>query len=444
MTLLVLGLNHRTAPLDLREKLTVEREQLRDALQQLNQYAGQGVILSTCNRLEVYAHEEEDPGLGPRLGNFMGDLSGVGSGALQPHLYQREGIDCVRHLFRVTSGLDSMVVGERQILGQVRSAFSAASELGSVRGHLSGLFHQALRSARRVHRETNIGRHSRSVSQAGVELARGLLGDLSRQKALVIGAGDAGRLVALALADAGVRNVTVTNRTRWRAEELARELGGVAAPLDELTGLVSDATVVISSTGSPGYILTQGMLEEAMQDRRGQSLLLIDIAVPRDIDPRAAHLEGVQLYDIDALQMLGEASVETIRNDVARAEEIVERRTQDFLEWWESLDMAPLISSIRDQADAFRREEIARTLANLRKDWPQEPEQLAAHLDAMTKALVKKMLHQPTIVLKENRDPQLQQLARELLELDGGSRQKSRRPLSPKPGQDDPTEDSGA
>ena len=444
MTLLVLGLNHRTAPLDLREKLTVEREQLDEALQRLHQYAGQGVILSTCNRLEVYAHEEEDPGLGPRLGNFLGALSGMGSGALQPHLYQREGIDCVRHLFRVASGLDSMVVGERQILGQVRAAFSVASERGSVRGHLSGLFHQALRSTRRVHRETNIGRHSRSVSQAGVHLARGLLGDLSQQKALVIGAGDAGRLVAQALADAGVRNITVANRTQWRAEELARELGGVAAPLEQLTGLVSDATVVISSTGSPGYVLTQAMLEEAVQNRRGQPLLLIDIAVPRDIDPRAGQLEGVQLYDIDALQMLGEASAETIRNDVRRAEDIVEQRTQEFRDWWDSLDVAPLISSIRDQADSLRREEIAKTLSRLRKEWPQDPEQLAVHLDAMTRSLLKKVLHQPTVFLKENRDPHFQQLARQLLDLDGGTRRRGRGFAPPKHGQDNPAQEPGA
>ena len=333
-------------------------------------------------------------------------------------------IECARHLFRVTSGLDSMVVGERQILGQVRAAFSVASGRGSVRGPLSGLFHQALRAARRIHRDTNIGRHSRSVSQAGVQLARGLLGDLSEQKALVVGAGDAGRLVAQALVDAGVRQITVANRTQWRAEELARELGGVAAPLNDLTSLVSDANVVISSTGSPGFVLTYSAVAQAVRPQ-GEKLL-IDIAVPRDIDPRVSELPGVRLYDIDTLQMLGEASAATIQNDVHLAENIIEQRTQDFQEWWDSLDVVPLISSIRDQAESLRKEEVSRTLANLQKDWPQDPDRLAQHLDAMTQALVKKLLHQPTVFLRENRDPQLQQLARQLLNLNGGSRRRGR------------------
>ena len=424
LTLLVLGLNHRTAPLDLREKLTVEREQLDEALQQLHQFTGQGVILSTCNRLEVYAHQDDDPDLAQGLEDFLAGLSGIPRPVLQPHLYQMHDIECARHLFRVTSGLDSMVVGERQILGQVRAAFSVASGRGSVRGPLSGLFHQALRAARRIHRDTNIGRHSRSVSQAGVQLARGLLGDLSEQKALVVGAGDAGRLVAQALVDAGVRQITVANRTQWRAEELARELGGVAAPLNDLTSLVSDANVVISSTGSPGFVLTYSAVAQAVRPQ-GEKLL-IDIAVPRDIDPRVSELPGVRLYDIDTLQMLGEASAATIQNDVHLAENIIEQRTQDFQEWWDSLDVVPLISSIRDQAESLRKEEVSRTLANLQKDWPQDPDRLAQHLDAMTQALVKKLLHQPTVFLRENRDPQLQQLARQLLNLNGGSRRRGR------------------
>ena len=205
MNLLVLGLNHRTAPLDLRERLTLEKDQLASSLELLAQYVEHGVILSTCNRLEVYVFDRSDIDLVGRVGAFLSAYSGVEGSQLETHLYQLWHEDCAEHLFRVSGGLDSMVVGERQVLGQVRSAFSQASTRGYARGPLSRLFHQALRAGRRIHRETDIG--PRSVSQAGVQLARGILGDLTQQQALVIGAGDAGRLVARALVDAGVRSV---------------------------------------------------------------------------------------------------------------------------------------------------------------------------------------------------------------------------------------------
>ncbi len=428
MSLLALGLNHRTASLDVRERLSIEKDQLPQALEMLSEYIPQGVILSTCNRLEVYAYaddrEFEGMGLAAYAGNFLSAISGIPGHQLDAHLYQQHDGECARHLFRVTSGLDSMVVGERQILGQVRTAFSVASELGYVRGPLSGLFHQALRTARQIHRQTNIGSHSRSVSQAGVQLARGILGGLSTQRALVIGAGDAGRLVAQALADAGVRNMTVTNRTQWRAEELARELGGVASPFEDLPLNLSEADVVISSTGSPGYVLDRAMVADAARQRGGQPLLLVDIAVPRDIDPAAAEIDGVLLHDIDSLQLMSETSTATAKEQLRVAEEIVEERTGMFRDWWDSLDVVPLIASIRGQAESMRRAEVAKTLAKTTGRWTGDPEELAEYLDAMTAALVKKLLHQPTRFLKENRDVNHQQLARQILNLEGGSRRR--------------------
>ena len=428
MSLLVLGLNHRTASLDVREKLTIEREQLSQALGLLGDYAPQGVILSTCNRMEVYTYADdrsaEGMGLPAYVGNFLSAVSGIPGHELREHLYQHHEDECARHLFRVTSGLDSMVVGERQILGQVRTAFSVASDTGSARGPLSGLFHQALRTARQVHRETNIGNHSRSVSQAAVQLARGILGGLSDRRVLVVGAGDAGRLVAQALSDAGARRITVSNRTQWRAEELAKELGGVSAPFDDLALNLAEADVVISSTGSPGFVVNRDMVSTAMHGRNGQPLLLVDIAVPRDIDPSAAGLEGVEVYDIDSLQMLAETSRESIQDALQRSEEIVEERTRQFREWWDSLDVVPLIASIRTQAETIRRQEVAKTLSRTSDQWEGDPEELAAHLDAMTQALVKKLLHQPTRFLKENREAASQKLARQILDFDGGSRRR--------------------
>jgi glutamyl-tRNA reductase len=281
--------------------------------------------------------------------------------------------------------------------------------------------------ARYIHRDTNIGSNSRSVSRAGVQLARGLLGDLFQQRVLVIGAGDAGRLVAQALADAGVREIIVTNRTYWRAEDLARELGGVAVAFEELPKQLIDADVVISSTGSPGYVLDTAMVLESLEQRRQRPLLLIDIAVPRDIDPKIAELQGVQLYDIDALQMMSESDASSLENDIIWAEQIVDQETEKFQEWWESRNVVPLIASMRERAEEIRRVEMARTLSKIKYQWPDNLDQLTDYLDAMTAALVKKLLHHPTISLKETRDPSQQQLARQLFNLGGGSGRRGRK-----------------
>jgi glutamyl-tRNA reductase len=419
LSLLVLGLNHRSAPVELREKLTIDREALAPSLELLTGYVKQGVILSTCNRLEVYAFEEPETDLLDRITAFLAAVSGISESELTSHLYRHQGDGCAQHLFRVTSGLDSMVVGETQVLGQVRTAFSVATELGCVRGQLSGLFHQALRTARHIHRDTNIGSRSRSVSQAGVQLARGLLGDLTQQQALVIGAGDAGRLVAQALADAGVKKIVVANRTRWRAEDLAKELGGLAVPIQELPRQIEEADVVISATGSPGYVLDQSTVREAAARRNGRPLLLIDIAVPRDIDPAIAGLDNVRLYDIDALQLMSEITPENLQKDLAWAEAIVQRRTEEFHQWWDSRDAVPLIASIRERAEAVRHDEVARTIGKLKGQMPDDLEELARHLDAMTSALVKKLLHQSTVYFKDNRGPAQQELARQLFIPDG-------------------------
>jgi glutamyl-tRNA reductase len=407
--------------------LSIEKEQLRPSLGLLSQYVQQGVLLSTCNRLEVYTYDDDDTGLVDRLGQFLTARSGVPRRDLDPHIYQHHDQDCARHLFRVASGLDSMVVGEHQVLGQVRTAFSVASEGGYVRGPLSRLFHQALRVARYIHRDTSIDSHSRSVSRAGVQLAWGLLGDLAQKRALVIGAGDAGRLVAQALADAGVREIVVTNRTYWRAEDLAKELGGVAAPFDELPQQLNQADVVISSTGSPGYVLDRTTVQNAIQQRQGCPLLLIDIAVPRDIDPGVSDLDSVRLYDIDALQRISETDAASLEKDIAWAEEIVEQETLKFQEWWSSLDVLTLIASVRERAEIIRRAEVSKTLSKLKGQFPDDSGELGSYLDAMTTALVKKLLHHPTVFLKEARDPAQQQLVRQIFNLDGGLRRRGRK-----------------
>ena len=398
MSLLVTGVDHHTAPVDLRERLSVERDELPKTLQQLSEYVPQSAILSTCNRTEVYVYDPDGQRLGERVGDFISEYSGVPRPELERHTYKWWDIDCVSHLFRVAAGLESMIVGERQILGQVRGAFSAAGQGGFMKSPLSRVFHSALRAGRRVHRETGIGQHSRSVSRAAVQMAKGIFGNLEDRRALVVGAGDAGRMVARALSDAGVRHIIVTNRTSWRAEEVAKELGGVSVPFQDLTSALAESDLVISSTGSPGYVADYGMVSESLTNRDvSDPLLMIDIAVPRDIDPAVAGLGPVRLFDIDALGMAAETNLDGATGEVRRADGIVEAELARFTKWWNSSDTMELAIAMRRRAEALRRREVAHTLRLLGED---EESELAARLDAMTSALVKKLLHQPTAELR--------------------------------------------
>ena len=460
--LLVLGLNHRTAPLEVRERLALESAALPAALAALNHQVAPGVILSTCNRLEIYtltsepaAAATEERALLSRLQAFAAGYFGVAAAELRPYCYSFAERDCVRHLFRVASGLDSMIVGEWEILGQVRAAFSAASEGGQVRGPLSRLFHQALRVGRRAHRiaALEVNRpdsRRRSVSLAGVELAHRLLGDLSQRQVLIIGAGDAGQLTGRALAAAGAGNLVFTNRTYDRAAQLSGELGGTAAPFEQLYQTLVESDAVISATAAPDYLLRREPVQEVMAQRGGRPLLLIDIAVPRDIDPAVGLLEGVRLCDIDALRADSAAGNAELARAAAQAEEVVAAETEKFMQWWESLDTISAIAALREYAEKVRRAEVDKTLRRWQREResataaaaapvpdsvpaaenpgvPAELPELAAQLDAMTTALVKKLLHHPTIYLREAKDPARQQLILELFNLDGAERPRGRR-----------------
>ena len=439
MTLLVLGVNHRTAPVELRERLTIDGAGLPSALESLAKQVAPGVILSTCNRLEIYTLINEPPASQDplnQLRQFASTYSGVPLGDLEPFLYHFQEGDCVKHLFRVASGLDSMVVGEWEILGQVRAAFSAASSSKAgasyVRGPLSRLFHQALRVGRRVHHEANLGSHSgdyrrRSVSHVGVRLVHRLLGDLSQKHVLLIGAGNAGQLAGRALAAAGAGNLVITNRTYGRAEELSTELKARAVPFEFLCQALANSDVVISTTSSPDYLLLRSKVQEIMAQRESRPLLMVDIAIPRDIDPEVGLLEGVSLYDIDGLSGTSDAASVGMEPEIALAEELVLEETSTLVEWWESLDTISAIATIREYAENVRRAEVEKTMARLRNRQAagldliddEDSEELAAHLDAMTSALVKKLMHHPTMYLREGKDPARQEVIREMFNLDG-------------------------
>ena len=414
MEFLVLGLNHRTAPLEIREQLAVTKAQLPEALTAMGSYLSQGVILSTCNRSEVYTLGPEGQ-LEEGLHLFLGDYFRISPKEAGHYLYAHRHEACVRHLFRVASSLDSMILGEGQILRQVRDSFEASVQAKTAHGPMSRLFHQALRIGKRVRRETGISRNALSVSRACVELARRSLGDLSRLTVMVLGTGDAGKLAATALRDAGVNRVIVTNRTFHRAEEIAQDLEGEAIPWEQMPQVVKAVDIVISSTGSPGYVLSAEAVREAMSDREGKPLFLIDIAVPRDIEPEAGRLGNVFLYDVDDLQGVSDTNRLEREREAQRAEEMVNQEVGQFLEWYRTLDVLPTIASLRKRAEEIREGELGKLLKRL--DHKLTDEDMES-LEAMTRAIVNKLLHDPTTYLKEERDPSKVRLLRELFNLD--------------------------
>ena len=415
MEFLVVGLNHRTAPLEVREKLTVTKAQLPGALKAMGSYVSQGglqsqgVILSTCNRSEVYALGQRQH-LEKSLEDFLAEYFDIPLIDVDRYLYSYHHEECIHHLFRVASSLDSMILGEGQILRQVRDAFEASVQANTVGGSLSRLFHQALRVGKRVRRDTGISRNALSVSRACVELARQLLGDpsmpsgqaLRQLRVMVIGTGDAGKLAARALKESGVNEIVVTNRTYERAVELAHELAGEAIPFQEMPDALKGVDIAIGSTGSPGYVLKAEVVDEAMAVRPERPLFLIDIAVPRDIDPVAAHVINVFLYDVDDLQTISEANRLEREQEAQRAEEIVIQEVTQFLEWYRTLEVIPTITALRERAEETRERELAKLLRKLEhKLTPQE----IGSLDAMTRSIVNKLLHNPTTYIKELHSP---------------------------------------
>ena len=410
---LVVGLNHRSAPLEVRELLAVTSDQMGEALAALKEQLGQGVVLCTCNRSEFYTLGQ-DEGLEGRVRVFITDYFGIAEDEVASYLYSYQDDQCMEHLFRVASGLDSMILGESQILGQVRNAFAAATANKAVHNPLSRLFHQALRVGKRVRSETGIGRNALSVSRACVELARRMLGEVRSLRVLVIGAGDAGKLATKALRESGVSQLWVTNRTYWRAQELAEELGGEAIPFAEMEARLAEADIVVSSTGSPGYILSKNTVEEATEYRKGKPLFLIDIAVPRDIEPAVREIDNVFLYDIDDLEMVSEANRLEREKEAQKAQAIVSQEVEQFMRWWHSLNVIPTIKALRKRGEEIRSRELLRILNLLEATLSPAD---VKKLEAMSRAIVNKLLHHPTTLLKEHRSPSHLHLTRELFDL---------------------------
>ena len=401
MSVVVIGLNHRTVPLDVLEHLTVPDERLPKVLTDLRSraYVGEAVVLSTCNRTEVYATVEKFHGAYHEIRDVLSALSHLPHETFGDHLYAYYDHEAVEHLFRVSSGLDSAVLGEVEILGQVRTAWERAQSEGATGSSLNLLFRHAIEAGKRARTETSISRHTTSLSQAAVGLAAERLGNggsLAGASVAVLGAGDMGEGLIRSLAAAGATDVVVANRTHERAVELARSVDGRAARLSELATLLGEVDVLLTSTGSPALLLDATDVEAAMEVRGHRPLLLVDLAVPRDIDPAAGTVDGVTLLDMDDLRAFAEVGLAGRRREVTAVEELIAEELDRFTAVVSAREVAPLVAALHARADDIRRAELDRFRSRLST---LDDDQREA-VDALTRAMLAKVLHDPTVGLK--------------------------------------------
>jgi glutamyl-tRNA reductase len=397
MKLLLVGTSYQRAPVELRELLAYDRALRRDALGRLAAEGAEAAVLSTCNRTEVYGVSAEPAELEERIYGELAELSGLSHSELAPALYSVSDEAAAVHLFRVAAGLDSMVPGEAQILGQVREAYEAARETETTGPTLHRLFRHALRVGKRVRTETAIGENPASVSSAAAELAERVFDGLAGRRILLLGAGKTADLTAANLISRGVGGIVVANRSPERAEALARRFGGRAVGLDEVEAELAHADVVVASTSSQGFVVPAAQVERALKERRGRPIFFVDIAVPRDVDPAAIELEGCYVFDIDDLERVVAESVAGRREEAVRAEAIVSEEADAFRAWQLSLEVVPAISSLHARAESIRREELERAQGRLAS---LSPSQRRA-VEALTSQIVAKLLHQPTVRMKE-------------------------------------------
>ena len=408
----MVGASHRTAPVDLRERLALPPESAREALKRLLPY-GEALILSTCNRTEIYVVSREVRASAAMLAN----LRTLDPEDLLAVCYTLRDEEVVLHLLRVAAGLDSMVLGETQILGQVRDAFDAATAAGTVGRVLSRVLPLALEVGKRARSETAISRRALSPSSVAVDLARQTLGDIRPLVALVIGAGDAGRAVARSLKAAGVTRILVTNRSAEPATFLAGSVGGETLPYADLPNALTDADIIIAATGASDHVLPASLVAPALQKRGGRPLLCIDIAMPRDIDPGVGELPGVVLYNVDDLEAVCAENLRDRKSEIASVEAIVGEGLADYREWKAVEPLVPTIGALYQRAEVIRRTEVARTVPRLAHLSDEDHEMI----DVMTAAIVRRILHAPVAALRarggDPRAPELAELAQELFDL---------------------------
>nr|WP_255639711.1 glutamyl-tRNA reductase [Aquibacillus saliphilus] len=397
--ILVVGINYRTAPVEIREQLTFQEDKVGEAMQGLNNQKSilENVIISTCNRTEIYAVVDQLHTGRYYIKQFLANWFGVDKELFSPHLAIYEADGAIEHLYRVTSGLDSMVVGETQILGQMKQMFLLAQKSGTTGTIYNELFKQAITLAKRAHKETEIGTNAVSVSYAAVELAKKIFGDLINKHVVILGAGKMGELAAKNLQGSGVKRVTVVNRTMEKAKTLAKQFDGEAKSTEELDDALQEADILISSTGANDYVLTKEILAPVHKKRKGRPLFLVDIAVPRDLDPAISELESVFLYDIDDLQGIVDANLEERQQVSEEIELMIEEEIVLFKEWLRTLGVVPVISALRNHALTIQTE----TMKSIERKMPDLTDREKKVLSKHTKSIINQLLKQPILQAKE-------------------------------------------
>jgi glutamyl-tRNA reductase len=399
VSVVVVGLNHRTVPLELLERVNVSPVRLPKVLGDLagREHISEVVVLSTCHRTEVYAVAERYHGAVQDIRNALSELAFIPPEDFSDHLYTYFDEGAVNHLFSVAAGLDSVVVGESEILGQVRQAWQSAQEEGTTGPRLAALFRHALISGKRARTETAIGRGTTSLAHAAVDMAARRLGSLEGKRILLLGAGDVGESMAVAVAGIAGAQVFVANRTWERAVALASRVGGRAVQLDGLQEALAEIDVLLTSTGAPSAIVDHTDLAPVVEARRGRPLLIVDVAMPRDIDPSVAELPGVELLDLDDVRAFVEAGLAERRREVGRVRAIVDDERDRFNDSINAREVAPTISALRDRVESLRIAELERQRGRLEGLDPKQREAV----EAVTRSVLAKLLHDPTVRLKD-------------------------------------------
>jgi glutamyl-tRNA reductase len=392
MSFALIGVSHKTAPLEIREKLAAEGEKGDALLRRILEggEVSEGLLLSTCNRVEAVVVAENPEESARRVTTVLAEAASMSRSELERHLYVKSGEEAVRHVFRVASSLDSMVVGETQITGQVKEAYARAAALNGVGPFLSKLVHRALSVSKRVRSETGVGQQPVSVSYAAVLLAEKIFGDLAGTKVLLLGAGEMGALAARHLLERNAGEVRIANRTTEKAAELARELNATHVPFADFAERLDEVDIVIASTAAEGYLLDEKQVAEAMRRRRNRPMFFIDISVPRNVDPAVHRIENVYLYDIDHLQGIVDANKKEREREARRAEAVVAEEVRDFSAYARERELSPTIRMLSRKFEAIRSAEVGR-------HFPKEP---GPEIEACTKAIVNKILHDPILLMK--------------------------------------------
>ncbi len=398
MHLSLIGINHHTAPVALREKVSVRTGHLPETLMQMKECMESGIILSTCNRTELYSLEAQDHGREWRSCSFLKEYFDVSQAELDEFTYRFMDREATQHLFRVACGLDSMVIGEYEVLGQVKNSLEAAEKAGVASLPLRRIFTDAIRTGRRVRDETAISKNALSISSVAVDLAGRVVGDLANCRMLVIGAGEAGRLVAQAARDRGARNAKVASRTFERATALAETLGGIPIHYENIVEEIESADLIISCADAPHHILTPFQVSPAMEKRPGEPLVIIDIAVPRNVEPAVAQMDNVFLYNIDHLNEISEQNRRAREEEAGKAEEVIAFEVDRFDTWWQTHAVRPAIRALMERGERIRTSHLQKTLKKL----PPLTEDQRESLEKMTEAIVNKLLQDPIDYLKKS------------------------------------------